>query len=88
MKEVAKIKKETQIVIGFALETENIKENASKKLKEKNLDLIIANTPSFFGEGQSSKVLFISKKKEIEEFENITKEEVAEKIIKQFRTRF
>ncbi len=33
-------------IIGFALETENIIENARKKLKEKNADLMIANGPS------------------------------------------
>ena len=33
-------------VIGFAAETQNIIENAKKKLKEKNLDLIIANDVS------------------------------------------
>ena len=30
-------------MIGFALETENLKENALKKLKQKDMDLIIAN---------------------------------------------
>lgn len=36
-------KKEGQILIGFAMETENLKENAQKKLKKKNLDWICAN---------------------------------------------
>lgn len=36
-------KKEKQILIGFAAETENILENAMKKLKKKNLDMIVAN---------------------------------------------
>ncbi|MDX1641819.1 MAG: bifunctional phosphopantothenoylcysteine decarboxylase/phosphopantothenate--cysteine ligase CoaBC [Balneolaceae bacterium] len=34
---------EGQILIGFAMETENLKENARKKLKKKNLDWICAN---------------------------------------------
>jgi phosphopantothenoylcysteine decarboxylase/phosphopantothenate--cysteine ligase len=37
-------KKKGQILIGFAMETENLLENAQKKLKEKNLDWIAANS--------------------------------------------
>ena len=37
-------KKKNQIVIGFALEDKNLRERAEKKLREKNLDMIIANT--------------------------------------------
>lgn len=36
-------KKNQQILIGFAAETENILENALGKLKKKNLDMIVAN---------------------------------------------
>lgn len=36
-------KKQNQILVGFAAETENIVENAKKKLVKKNLDLIVAN---------------------------------------------
>ncbi|MFW6160024.1 MAG: bifunctional phosphopantothenoylcysteine decarboxylase/phosphopantothenate--cysteine ligase CoaBC [Acidobacteriota bacterium] len=42
LKKAAKIKGE-KILAGFAAETENVVENARRKLKEKNLDLIIAN---------------------------------------------
>jgi len=35
-----------QIVVGFALEDKKLRERAEKKLQEKNLDMIIANTPS------------------------------------------
>ena len=35
-------KKKDRVVIGFALETDELKKNAKKKLKEKNLDYIIA----------------------------------------------
>jgi phosphopantothenoylcysteine decarboxylase/phosphopantothenate--cysteine ligase len=45
LKEVGKRKKH-QKLIGFALETENIFENAKKKLIEKNLDMIVINTIS------------------------------------------
>ena len=38
--------KKHQTVIGFALEDKNLRKNAEKKLKEKNLDMIVANRPS------------------------------------------
>jgi len=38
--------KKHQTVVGFALEDKAIRTRAAKKLKEKNLDMIIANTPS------------------------------------------
>jgi phosphopantothenoylcysteine synthetase/decarboxylase len=41
--------KKNQIVAGFALEDKNLRKNAEKKLKDKNLDMIIANTPAAIG---------------------------------------
>jgi phosphopantothenoylcysteine decarboxylase/phosphopantothenate--cysteine ligase len=38
-------------VVGFALETDRLQSNAQKKMKEKNLDLIIANNPASFAAG-------------------------------------
>jgi phosphopantothenoylcysteine decarboxylase / phosphopantothenate---cysteine ligase len=40
---LGKHKRDGQILIGFAMETENLEENARKKLKSKNLDWICAN---------------------------------------------
>lgn len=51
IEEVGKIKSARQKVIGFALETENLVENALQKLKTKNLDMIIANNPKQAGAG-------------------------------------
>jgi phosphopantothenoylcysteine synthetase/decarboxylase len=45
--------KKNQIVVGFALEDKSIRANAEKKLKDKNLDMIIANTPSTIGSDQA-----------------------------------
>lgn len=75
LKEVSKIKKENQKIVGFALETENIEKNALKKLKEKKLDLIIGNTPDFFGEGKKSEVIFAFKNGKILKYK-IKKEKV------------
>lgn len=44
-------KKESQILVGFALETENEKENALKKLKQKNADLMVLNSLNDEGAG-------------------------------------
>ena len=44
-----KRKKKNQTIVGFALEDKNLRRNAEKKLKEKNLDMIVANSPSAIG---------------------------------------
>ncbi len=49
LKWAGKNKKKNQVVIGFALEDKNLKATAEKKLKDKNLDIIIANTPKAIG---------------------------------------
>ncbi|UCD63585.1 MAG: bifunctional phosphopantothenoylcysteine decarboxylase/phosphopantothenate--cysteine ligase CoaBC [Candidatus Zixiibacteriota bacterium] len=45
LKEVARRKKAGQIVVGFALETDDALANARKKLSEKKLDMVVVNTP-------------------------------------------
>ena len=47
-------KRPGQILVGFALETENLLKNASKKLREKKCDLIVANKSSAIGATKSS----------------------------------
>ena len=42
-------KKDKQLLVGFAAETNDIKENALKKLEKKNLDFIVANNASTMG---------------------------------------
>jgi len=54
LKWAAKHKKKNQMIVGFALEEKNLRANAEKKLKEKNLDMIIANTPAAIGSDKSS----------------------------------
>ncbi len=43
-KELGQLKTENQILVGFALETENEETNAYKKLASKNLDFIVLNS--------------------------------------------
>ncbi|MBA7616132.1 Coenzyme A biosynthesis bifunctional protein CoaBC [subsurface metagenome] len=49
-----KAKDKRQIIVGFALEERDVKGRAEKKLKEKNLDMIIANTPAAIGAEKST----------------------------------
>jgi phosphopantothenoylcysteine decarboxylase/phosphopantothenate--cysteine ligase len=46
IKELGRKKRVGQILVGFAAETENLKENAIKKLKEKKIDMIVLNDVS------------------------------------------
>ncbi|MEK7845769.1 MAG: phosphopantothenoylcysteine decarboxylase, partial [Nitrospinota bacterium] len=68
------------IVVGFALETEDMIKNAKKKLKEKNLDLIVANHINGFG-SDFSKAIIIDRKNNVEDIPLISKGELAEIIL-------
>jgi phosphopantothenoylcysteine decarboxylase/phosphopantothenate--cysteine ligase len=54
LKELGKRKKREQVLVGFAAESEHLLENAKKKLEEKNLDLIVANSLTKAGSGPES----------------------------------
>jgi phosphopantothenoylcysteine synthetase/decarboxylase len=73
-------KKKGQIVIGFALEDKNIRVRAEKKLKEKNLDMIIANAPDSIGSDKSTVHIKTPDSKWLK-FSNADKTMIAEKII-------
>jgi phosphopantothenoylcysteine decarboxylase/phosphopantothenate--cysteine ligase len=73
-------RKTRQFLVGFALETENLLENAKSKLQKKNLDLIVANTSSNPGEGfgfDTNKVILMDRNNKMYNFELKPKEEVA-----------
>lgn len=83
LSELGKVKTK-QCLVGFALETDNLIEYATKKLKEKNLDLIIANSATENGSGfgvDTNKISIIDKHNKITNFELKTKLEVAEDIV-------
>ena len=82
--ELGKLKKKDQLLIGFALETENEIENAKKKIKSKNLDLIVLNSLNDQGSGfktDTNKVTIIDKYNNLKEFQLKTKQEVAKDIL-------
>lgn len=51
LKALGERKKKDQVLVGFALETDNEKENALKKLREKNADFIVLNSLRHEGAG-------------------------------------
>ena len=83
LESLGKIKK-NQILVGFALETDNEIENAIKKLKNKNLDLIVLNSLSDKGAGfggNTNKVTLIDNEENITNYNLKSKTEVAQDIL-------
>lgn len=77
-------KKQKQFLVGFALETENLIENAKDKLKRKNLDLIVANDAKAEGVGfghDTNAVTLIDKHNNITKLELKKKVEIAKEIV-------
>jgi phosphopantothenoylcysteine synthetase/decarboxylase len=75
-----KSKIKNQVVVGFALEDKNLKTNAEKKLKEKNLDMIIANPISSIGSDKTQ--LFIKPAdRPWQKLKPATKQSAAKKIV-------
>lgn len=82
--EAGRLVKDHQTLVGFALETNNEKENALKKLAEKNADIIILNSLKDQGAGfgtSTNKIVIFDKKGNEYKFEKKPKNEVAEDII-------
>mgnify|MGYP002623927314 FL=1 len=84
LKTLGQKKKENQMLVGFALETENGIENAKKKLHSKNIDMIVLNTMNEAGVGfktKTNKVNIITKDDKILEYGLKPKNEVAQDIL-------
>ncbi len=77
-------KKRPKLVVGFAAETENLIDNAMKKIKKKKCDIIVANNVSsnrdVFG-GNMNAVNIINKKGSLLELPRMTKSKIAKKIL-------
>ncbi|MHC4105732.1 MAG: phosphopantothenoylcysteine decarboxylase domain-containing protein [Planctomycetota bacterium] len=74
-------KKKNQVVVGFALEDKAVRTRAEKKLKEKNLDIIIANTPAAIGADKST-VQIKTPRSPWSKIENATKVTTAKSVIR------
>ena len=85
LKTVSKLKtKEDQKIVGFCAETENLIENAIKKINSKNLDSIVANDVSRKDIGFNvdyNEVTVINKNGEQIKIEKDTKNNIARKVL-------
>ena len=78
-------KTDRQVLVGFALETDNEESNAREKLSSKNLDMIVLNSLNDDGAGfghDTNKVKFIESSNKMASFELKSKTEVAKDIVK------
>ena len=84
LQEIGKRKRKGQILVGFALETDNELENAKLKLKKKHLDFIVLNSLNEKGAGfglETNKITIIDKQGRIQQGQLKTKQEVAADIL-------
>lgn len=88
---LGKMKKENQVLAGFALETDNEEANARKKLKNKNLDFIVINSLNDAGAGfgsDTNKITILDNKKGLSGFDLKSKKQVAQDIVNKLVTCF
>lgn len=81
---LGKQKRKNQILVGFALETDNLEQNAKLKLEKKNLDFIVLNPANEAGAGfntDTNRVTILHRDGRVEPFENKPKVKVAQDII-------
>lgn len=82
-------KKGKRILVGFAVETENLMENARTKLREKNMDLIVANDVTKEGAGfgyDTNIVKILGADGKIDEVPLMNKMEAADRILNRIKT--
>ena len=91
LKYLGENKNNNQILVGFALETDNEVEHAKLKIQKKNLDAIILNSLNDKGAGfghDTNKVTYINFSGTIQKFKLKLKDEVAKDIFDQILTDF
>ena len=84
LNKLGEVKKTKQILVGFALETNNEYDNAVDKLNKKNLDFIVLNSLNDKDAGfqfDTNKITIIDKKLKSQVFELKSKKEVAKDIV-------
>ena len=77
-----RVERKGQIIVGFALEDKAVRVRAEKKLLEKNLDMIVANSPAAIGADKSS-IQIKTPDSSWFKIQNATKAATAKKIIRQ-----
>ena len=69
-------RKKSQVLVGFAAETDDLEKNAREKLERKALDFIVANDASAF-DAETNRVAFITRGGKVERLAELPKSEVA-----------
>ena len=78
--ELGRTRRAGQVLVGFALESRAARANALRKLRRKNLDLIVVNGPAAMGADRSTvRLLFPSGRSEV--LANRSKREIARRIV-------
>ncbi|WP_320046678.1 bifunctional phosphopantothenoylcysteine decarboxylase/phosphopantothenate--cysteine ligase CoaBC [uncultured Ilyobacter sp.] len=77
-------RKNKQFLIGFAAESENLIENATRKLQKKNLDLIVGNLVTYM-QSSNNQVTLLKKDGSKTEIPEMKKQELAFNILKEIK---
>jgi phosphopantothenoylcysteine decarboxylase/phosphopantothenate--cysteine ligase len=80
-------KKVRQLLVGFAAESENLTQSALEKLRDKNLDFIVANdisSPGIGFQSESNQVTLINKDENIKKLPLLPKVEIAHLLLDDF----
>ena len=88
LKYLGKNKKENQILVGFAAETNNVIEYAKEKIKNKNLDYIVANDVSKKDVGfgtNDNEVFIIDKNYNVMKIEKTSKRRIAKILLEKLK---
>ncbi len=82
-KAVGQHKRPSQVLVGFAAETQQVTENAKKKLAKKNLDMIVANdvTAEGAGFGVDTNIVTLITQDDLKPLPKMTKRQVGDRIL-------
>ena len=84
LEELGRRKKPTQVLVGFAAETDDLARNARRKLRRKNLDFVVANRIGVAGEGfesDTNRALVIDRRGRTVDLPRMTKDDMARAIL-------
>ena len=73
------------LLVGFAAETDHLEANASKKLREKNCDIIVANDAGIAMETDENELLILFRDGETKKISRSSKRNLARELVKIFR---
>jgi phosphopantothenoylcysteine decarboxylase/phosphopantothenate--cysteine ligase len=73
------------LLVGFAAETDHLEANASKKLREKNCDIIVANDARVAMESDESELLILFRDGDTKKISRAPKKNLARELVKIFK---